>query len=321
MNIEIVATDVSDFKETGFGGIESCYNFYKAVKSIENNVRFNIIESLSDLKSIIKRKPNFVILGCKYIVINNKKFWLSNFFEKNNIPFLGTSYKNLVFDSNKELAKEKLKAAGIEVAKSFVVNKKNIIEYKYRNLKYPLFVKPLRAACSFGIDNTSLVNNYNELEKKVFDIDNNFGGEVLVEEFLPGREFTVAVIGNDELKTFPIELGDVSKNKFLTREIKIANLENPRILEDKVLIDKLDKLSKKIFRCLDVRDFCRIDFKLNENGEPIFLEINMFPGFNKGRSYFPLAFELNNNTSYDSCIQNLYKIGINRILRRKNYEI
>ncbi|MDQ0149661.1 ATP-grasp domain-containing protein [Eubacterium multiforme] len=316
MKIEVIATEVSNFNETGFGSIESCFNVYKAIKKVYSKTIFNIVKTKNDLEKIVNRKPELVIFGFKYIIDGNKKIWMSDYFEKNNINFIGTNMKNLYYDSNKIKAKDKLIMNSINTPKYKIVNPE-VEKTEIEELKFPLFVKPIDAACSFGIDNKSLVKNFNELKTKVSDIYMKFNQQSLVEEFLPGREFTVAIIGNgDDLRVMPIELSSSindKKNKFLTRSIKVSDIENKERISNINIKKEVVKLARKSFNILKARDFARIDIKFDSNNNASFIEINMVPGMTKGRSYFPIACEKNCGMSYDETVLAILNAGIKRL--------
>ncbi len=171
---------------------------------------------------------------------------------------------------------------------------------------FPLIVKPNKEGSSKGIMDKSVVRNEKELLEYKKELSKTFDGDILVEEYIDGREFTVGVLGNDNPVVLPII---EQKFDFLPPGMnKIASFELKWIYEDalKDLHDaydcpaKIDKkleeeiidTSKEIYRLLDVRDCARIDYRLDRSGKLYFLEINTLPGLNLDEtviSYFPLA--------------------------------
>jgi D-alanine-D-alanine ligase len=207
---------------------------------------------------------------------------------------------------DKAFTKLVLKGAdNINVPDSHVVTQKN---YKIPSgLKFPLIVKPNKEGSSKGVLDANVVNNQKDLDKRIEIVSENFTKEVLVEEYIEGREFTVAVVGNgNNWQILPII---EQKFDFLPKGMnRIASFELKWLYEDslKDLTEAYDcpakltpKLKKNIeetcaniCRLLDVRDCSRIDFRLNEKEELYFIEINTLPGINpdeSGISYFPLA--------------------------------
>ena len=315
MHIKVLATDISAFYETGFGGIESCHNFYMSIKPFYDNVSFHVIRDLDNLRTILKEKSDLIVCGFKYLKVNDNIVWMSQLLDDLGINYLGNPKNVLDYDSDKEKAKIRVSAIGLPTAKFKILTPDIDIRNTISDLKYPLFAKPLATACSFGVDDNSFITSYNQLKNKVNEIDELYKDKALVEEYLPGREFTVGIIGNNnDLLVAPIELGEFSLDgyQFLTRNVKMDNLENARYIRENKLRNMLSEYSKKIYTELGICDFARIDFKLDLNGIPNFLEVNLLPGFNKGRSYFPLAFEKNFGFSYEDTVNKVVQAGIKR---------
>lgn len=321
MKIYVIGTDVSKFKETGFGSIESCRSFYESIEDKYGSVKFIVIESMDQINEVIQEKPDLVVCGFKYYIDDeDNKHWMSELMEKNGINFLGSTKASIKYDSDKVSAKDLLRENNVNTPKFFVINASQLSQQSVSDINYPLFVKPVDAACSFGVDGNSLVTNYNELEEKVKQIENEFMQDSLVEEFLPGNEYTVGIIGNGiDLLVEPIELKSPYNKlgyKFLPRETKVDNLETHNCILDINLKAEIISLAKQAYEVLGARDLARIDIKLDPNNKPSFLEINMLPGFSKGRSYFPIAFQKNLDMSYDKTVNTAVNAAIKRIRKQ-----
>ena len=224
------------------------------------------------------------------------------FCEMLKIPYTHSSPTTHALKLNKHLAKAVLKSAGIRSPKSQIVE--STAQLKTLNLKYPLIVKPNKEGSSKGIFNDSVVRDMAGLKKAVNRLLKNFGVEVLVEEYIDGRELTVALLGNPP-KVLPII---EQKFDFLPKGFnKIAGYETKWIYEDrlddlskgyacpaklsKTIQNNVEKTSLKIWHVLNVKDCARIDYRLKGNAL-YFIEINTLPGINpdeKMINYFPLA--------------------------------
>lgn len=176
-----------------------------------------------------------------------------------------------------------------------------------KRLVFPLIVKPNSEGSSQGIKNNAVVANEKELRERVAEVLEKFKHPVLAEEFLPGREFTVSVIGNgNELLTLPIiefNYQDLEKgvNKIDSYEAKwmwnhpankIEENSNCPAKVDKKLEKKITDLAKKAFLTVECRDWGRVDIRLNKEGEPVALEINCPAGLQpnpKIHSCMPIA--------------------------------
>ena len=319
MKIDIITTPNEKLNETGFGSLDASNSLLLAIKNMGYAVKLNICETKGDLDAIVKRSPDLVVLGVKYIPFeNDDDIWLADYFSQHEINFTGSSRETLKFDSNKILAKSHLLNKGIATAKYFTA-----IPGKYKSesdlpVKFPLFLKPIDAANSNGIDDLSFVNNFSEYENKISSLYNAFKLPVLVEEYLDGREFTAAVIrtSNNKLVISAVEIvPPISTNglRILSEKVKKDNSEKLIAIEDNEIKNRVEQLADDVFRHLNARDFGRIDIKANKSGHCLFIEANLVPGMTSSSSYFPKAFEIANNLTYDNVVHMMLEKGFSRV--------
>ena len=154
------------------------------------------------------------------------------------------------------------------------------------SLRMPLFVKPLTADASIGIDGDSLVRDTTSLMKRVLAIHEKVGDSALVEEYIEGREFYVGVLGNREpIALPPIEMdfsgmpdgmphvaGTKAKWKKNSPEYKGTKSILAEVPDE--LRAKLQKAALDAYRALRVRDYGRVDLRLTETGEIYVIEVN-----------------------------------------------
>ena len=298
-HIAIVATKTDDLKETGFGTIKTCKTFYENLQKRYARVTFHQVNKISSLDDVVHMKPDFVVLCSKYFIDpeTQSKVWFSEYFLIHKILFSGSDRKALEFDSNKSKAKTVLKNEGIATAKYFLASPDQYSTEDRLPIPLPVFIKPLDAANGFGIDEHSIARDFETYQRKVAELFILQGTKVLVEEMLPGREFTVAVFddaSNGQRWTMPMEIiPPINKkgDRILGYNEKQENKEELRFV-DGPLSTNLNELASKVFTSLGARDFGRIDIKLDVDGEPNFLEINLVPGMTTGSSYFPYACSL-----------------------------
>jgi D-alanine-D-alanine ligase len=150
----------------------------------------------------------------------------------------------------------------------------------------PLFVKPLRMDASIGIGAKSLVHNTTDLMKRVVEIHEKVHDAALAEEYIEGREFYVGVLGNQDPQAFPpIEmdfsgmpegkphiLDSRAKWKKESAEYKGSKAVVASLPDD--LRAKLQQASLDAYRALRVRDYGRIDLRLNGSNEVYVIEVN-----------------------------------------------
>ena len=319
MKIIIVTSPNKDLKETGFGSIRSCKHILEAVIRMGYSAAIRVCETEYDLDLIAKSKPDLVILAVKYLALkDDQKIWLTDFFNTNDINYTGSTRNVLKFDSSKVRAKAFLLDKGINTAKYFTALPGQYKTESDLPLKFPLFVKPSDAANGNGIDDNSLVLDFKSYEKKVFSLYQAFNQSVLVEEYLNGREFTVAIIEENEknLIASAIEIiPSESSNslRILGARTKKENSEVLLKIQDLDLIRQIKDLAISSFKKLGGRDFGRVDIKLSQENDCFFMEINLVPGMTASSSYFPRACNLDLAMDYDKVIELIISQGISRI--------
>jgi D-alanine-D-alanine ligase len=318
-HIEVVTTETTGMKETGFGSLETCRGVCGVLKSRYTQVRFNEVQSERDLERIVDREPDLVVLCVKYVVDEEQgaKIWLSDYFSRHDVPHTGSNRATLEFDSDKSKAKIVLLENGVATAKFFLAQPGLFINEGHLPLPFPLFVKPLDAANGNGVDENSLVQDFAGYEAKVEEIFTTYGVAALVEEVLPGREFTVAVFDNyahNRHLILPVEIvgpKNTKGDRVLGYQAKSGNMEKLSKVEDPALT-AVSALAEKVFKVLGVRDFGRIDVKMDARGIPHFIETNLVPGLTPETSYFPRACEINREMSYESVVLKIVELAMRR---------
>jgi len=241
------------------------------------------------------------------------------------IPYLGNTPLVEAIVLNKAKTKEILMAYNIPTL-SFQVFKADDESLK-KNLKFPLILKPVAQGSSAGITNKSVVFNQKSLKRQLKVLLKAFKEPILVEPFLAGREFSVAMMGNPP-KILPIiepnhKLLPKNYLPFDSLEVKWFFEENsgsknylqcPARIE-KRLEKRLEEICLKTWQVLEIRDWCRIDIKCDEKENPFVLEVNAPPGIIPPEvsktSYFPLAAKAA-GINYPNLLKNLVKIALER---------
>lgn len=318
-HIEVVTTETAGMKETGFGSVETCQKVCDVLKSRYTRVHFSQLQSKRELERIVASKPDLVVLCVKYIVDEerNAKIWLSDYFSRYGIQHTGSGRAALEFDSDKSKAKIALMENGLATAKFFLAQPGLFVAEAHLPVPLPLFVKPLDAANGNGIDENSLVHDFAGYEAKVEEIFTAYGVVALVEEVLPGREFTVAVFDDraqSRRQILPVEIvapENTKGDRVLGHEAKSSNMEKLSKVEDPAFT-AVSVLASKVFSVLGARDFGRIDVKMDVHGVPHFIETNLVPGMTPGTSYFPRACDIDGTMSYESVALKIVELALSR---------
>lgn len=249
--------------------IEADENAYDALRSQRPSIVFNIAEGR---------------FGA------SREAQIPAMLEMLDIPYTGSDPLTLGICLDKSRAKEILTYYNIPNSKFAVVS--TLDELRSLSFPVPAMVKPLFEGSSKGIFDTSLVHSAKELTEQVTKVIEEYGQPALVEEFLPGREFTVAMLGNgDGLKVLPIveikfDTLPSGVNPIYSYEAKwiwdqssnpLEIFECPAKVDDR-LRTAIEKVCRDSYNGLRCRDWSRIDVRLDKDGVPNIIEINPLPG-------------------------------------------
>lgn len=161
---------------------------------------------------------------------------------------------------------------------------------------FPLFVKPAREGSSMGISPRSLVTTREELHRQVTIVHQAYRQPALIETFLPGREFTVGLVGNGDLEVLPVmEINHhavpagypaVYSYQFKKEWDADRFYLCPAPVDDR-LAQELGDVARKSFAALECRDVARVDLRLDAEGKVHVLEVNPLPGMAPAFSDLP----------------------------------
>ena len=254
--------------------------------------------------TLMADRPDFVFNIAEGLYGASREAQIPAMLEMLQIPYLGSDPLTLGVCLDKARAKEILSYHNIPTAGFSVI--RSMTDFEDIRLKFPAMVKPLHEGSSKGIYNSCVVRNPDELANEVKIVLDTYNEPALVEEFLPGREFTVAMLGNgDDVTVLPIvelkfDALPPGVNPIYSYEAKwiwdqrdtpLDVFECPAKL-DEALTSEITTICKDAYRVLNCRDWSRIDVRLDSNGRPNILEINPLPGIlpnPEDNSCFPKA--------------------------------
>lgn len=259
---------------------------------LEYDYKVTTIHADNQLLSRLEKidKPHLIINLSTGLSDKRSQANIVGLLEMTGIPILGSGLISHVVGLHKEMTKSLLNAHNIRNARFQLIEDEN--DPIRPDFVYPLIVKPEHEGSGVGLTASSLVETPKQLKQVIREKISEHNQVLLVEEFLPGREFTVGVIGNKELEILPIKetifpedglqiLTDAMKTEDLSISEIPANI--PTVLEREII-----DMTEKTYRILRCQDFSRIDFRLDRNGQPNVIEINTAPGLKDNFSFFPL---------------------------------
>ncbi len=204
---------------------------------------------------------------------------LQGYFDMLNIPYTSCNAATSAITFNKRYTVAVAAFSGIHVANSLVFFKGDIVDVAdvSDKLTYPVFVKPNNGGSSIGMSKVNAEADLQVAIAKAFAEDN----QVLVEEMIMGREFTIGVCKiNGEIITLPFTEVE-ALNEFFDFEAKYLgkSKETTPAVVDEPIAQRIKAAAKKIYQVFNCNGVVRIDFIYNEEKEaPYMLEINTVPG-------------------------------------------
>src|SRR5665213_3269383 len=197
-HIEIVRSTILELSSLSQ---ESCDAIYGVLSRHYAFVGVSIVNTIADLGLLIAKRPDVVFMGMKSLPGNHyanlPTVWVADFLENHGIAHTGSGQPAIEFELNKPLAKQRILDAAIPTAAFLLIKNGDTFPVSYSALRFPLFVKPANLGGGQGISEHSLVHNLEELELQISSVMASCDTDVLVEEYLPGREFSVAILEDE----------------------------------------------------------------------------------------------------------------------------
>lgn len=234
--------------------------------------------------------------------------------EMHQIPYTFSDPLSLAISLDKAMAKKVVASEGVPTPRGFLVN--SLDDLKDLPIEPPLFIKPNNEGTGKGIDEKSLAWDKGSLRKKVEEIIEKFRQPALVEEYLPGREFTVGIIGEGKgarvIGTIEIvSKGPLGLYSYHVKE-SCEELREHLFVPRSDLRNQIEGVALKAYRALGLRDAGRVDIRLSEDGQPMFLEANPLPGLHPVSSDLPTIAKFSGMT-YEELIGTIIQEALKRM--------
>jgi D-alanine-D-alanine ligase len=183
-------------------------------------------------------------------------------------------------------------------------------------MPFPLFLKPVAEGSGKAISEKSIVRDRAGLEAQAMHLLESSGQPVLVEEFLPGREFTTGIIGTGDeasaLGTIEIIYNEHVKTRIYSYDIKNEYEKFVTyVIPDTEMCNQCAELALTVWRGIGARDAGRVDIRLDKNGKPNFIELNPLAGMNYIHSDLPII-AYRNGLTYDYLMERIIRSATQR---------
>jgi len=219
---------------------------------------------------------------------------VAGLFELLDIPFTGGPSRALALCVDKFKTKAVLRSHGLPVVSGALVDQADQV----KSLNFPMIIKPNSEDASLGVYADSVVSDAKSLDEQIKKVISTYKQPALVEEFVEGREFNVAVRGDNHPEALPVSEIDFStmpagQPHILGYEAKwfdehILNKTTVPVCPariDDATREKLQSIAKSAYAIMGCRDYARVDFRMNAGGQPFILEVNPNPDISRSAGY------------------------------------
>jgi D-alanine-D-alanine ligase len=257
------------------------------VRIIDGNI--NVIEQLQDfMPRVVQGEQPGMVFNMAYGLQGVSRYThIPSLLEMLGVPYVGSSPAGHGIALDKVTTKVIVQAAGLPTSPYWVFYDANQIP---DDLPYPLITKPKMEAVSLGIE---VVHNKADLKILIAKLVGEFHQPILVEQFIPGREFAIGLLGNKDPEIFPLLEIDLAgdPNAIQSLEDKLKKPKNkicPSNLDEN-MANELRRLTKETAKVLGIYDFCRVDYRLDNDGNLYILELNSMASLGMTGSYVHAA--------------------------------
>lgn len=288
------------YLEAGYSEIETAeLDRADTIESVETALRElgYQVDKIGHIKQLAAR----LVAGDRWDIVFNICEGMHGIGREAQVPALLEAYQiPCVFSDSlvcavtlhKGMTKDVVRAAGVATPDYAVVN--DPAGVKNVKLPYPLFVKPIAEGTGKGINANSKITDAAQLQRICRQLLKDYNQPVLVETFLPGREFTVGILGTGRkataLATMEIELLEGADSEVYSYNNKenCEELVHYKLLPSGKLRREVEALAVRAWRALGCRDGGRIDVRLDRSGQVNFIEVNPLAGIHPEHSDLPM---------------------------------
>jgi D-alanine-D-alanine ligase len=325
VSITNVSGNVIDLSEVGV--VEERERMQEALK--QKGYRTSLFNINGDIKRLIKfleeTKFDLVFNLCESLkgqAMN--EMHVAGIYELMSVPYTGAATLALGTCLNKVRTKEILDAHGVSTARHSLYTRTEEISLDDLRLSFPMIVKPSREDASIGIENSSVVRDIESLRQRVAFVVKTYNQPALVEEYIEGRELNVAIIGNERPTVLPISEIDFSKlppdyPKIVTYNAKwvegtaeyIGTVGTcPAKLSHEVE-QRVRDAARKAYTLMEIRDYARVDIRLDASNIPYVLEVNPNPDISRDTGFARSARAA--GMTFEDMIEKIIETALERI--------
>ena len=315
-----ISSDLPD-AEAEFDDIDTIRAIQNALES--SGFTVELFEATEDLPiRLSHNRPDIVFNIAEGLAGRGREAQVPAILNFLGIPFTGSDETTLCIAMDKALTKRLVASYGVSTPNYLLVKNSDFLPNNFSLSEtgpcYPVIVKPNNEGSSKGVSDLSVVSDTSGLHNVLSEKMHAYRQDMLIEEYIEGREFTVGILGNgDDLRVFPpmeiifndkthgIYSYEVKRNFRQYVQYKCPPDINPGLEKE------IKNTAETVYRALACRDLARMDFRLSKEGRLYFIEINPLPGMAPGYSDFPMIAEFC-GMNYTTFLTNIINSALTR---------
>ena len=283
----------------GWGDLKVTESMRQAAESAGHPTRIAYVADEKEFLALIDHPDFDIVWSALYHITPNEAFigrnvagtWVADEMDSRRIPYIGSDSRTMKAMIDKFQTHEILAAGGVAVPSHVLLHSGDDVSA----VTYPAFVKPICESRSVGISDESIVHNEDELRRRIAFIEREFDEPGLVEEFLPGDEYTALVLGNGKTRECLPGLVTVEDKHFRNYRILRSDLRGvglTRIGLAGARTEEASRLADAAAEAMGCLDHVRIDMRVDREGKLRIIEVNGIPGLKPHKSWAPQIYTL-----------------------------
>jgi len=284
----------------GWGDLTVTQNIRDAIAATGKSAQIAWVERLDDFFRAIEHHTFDIVWSALYHasaraeiigLSENDDAWLADHLDARQIPYIGPSSQTMKQLIQKAETHRLLHASGVAIPAYFLVNEGD----RLPDVNFPAFVKPANESRSVGISDQSVVHSPEALAGQVRYIHATFQQPALVEDYLPGQEYTVLMLGSGDVQEFlpgrvVVERVHFGQYPILRSDLRGVGLT--KIVKPEAQVQESMALCKLATDTLKCHDHVRVDMRQDAAGRLKIIEVNGIPGLKPVKSWSPQMYTL-----------------------------
>jgi len=283
----------------GWGDMKVTEAVRAAAESLGHPTRIASVAGEAEFSDLVDRPDFDIVWSALYHITPNEAFigrnaagtWVADVLDERKIPYIGSDSRTMRAMIDKFETHEILAAAGVAVPAHVLLHSGDDASM----VTYPAFVKPICESRSVGISDESVVHTEEELRRRIAFIEKEFDEPALVEEFLPGDEYTALIVGNGRTRECLPGLVTVEDAHYRNYRILRSDLRGvglTRISLAGARTEEAKALGDAAAEAMGCLDHVRIDMRVDRAGRLRIIEVNGIPGLKPHKSWAPQIYTL-----------------------------